>query len=328
DVYMEKYLQKPRHIEMQILADGHGNVVHLGERDCSLQRKHQKVLEEAPSPVLSPEQRAQIGKVACDAIKKLGYRNAGTIEFLYENGQFYFIEMNTRLQVEHPVTELVTGADLVADQIRVAAGDQLGYPEEPQRFRGWAIECRISAEDPEHNFVPSVGTIAFAREPAGPGIRVESALYNGFTVSEFYDPLVAKVTAWGRDRREAIRRMRRALHEFQIVGVRTNLPFHMAVMEDTRFLAGEFDTGFLNTEIAPAELDTAEARRAAVAVAALLSHQRRHPLAGLAAQAFDGQLELTNGAKPAETAGAGWKRAGRAASAATLRGTGWRRITG
>jgi len=328
-VYVEKYLAPVRHIEVQIIADRFGNTIALAERECSIQRRHQKLIEECPSPAIHADLRRKLNEAAVTVAKAAEYVNVGTVEFLLDKEHtFYFLEMNTRLQVEHPVTELVTGADLVADQIRVAAGDQLGYPEEPQRFRGWAIECRISAEDPEHNFVPSVGTIAFAREPAGPGIRVESALYNGFTVSEFYDPLVAKVTAWGRDRREAIRRMRRALHEFQIVGVRTNLPFHMAVMEDTRFLAGEFDTGFLNTEIAPAELDTAEARRAAVAVAALLSHQRRHPLAGLAAQAFDGQLELTNGAKPAETAGAGWKRAGRAASAATLRGTGWRRITG
>ncbi len=327
-VYVEKYLAPVRHIEVQIIADRFGNTIALAERECSIQRRHQKLIEECPSPAIHADLRRKLNEAAVIVAKAAEYVNVGTVEFLLDKEHnFYFLEMNTRLQVEHPVTELVTGADLVADQMRVAAGEPLGYPEEPQRFRGWAIECRISAEDPEHNFVPSVGTIAFAREPAGPGIRVESALYNGFTVSEFYDPLVAKVTAWGRDRPEAIRRMRRALHEFQIVGVRTNLPFHMAVMEDTRFLAGEFDTGFLDTEIAPARLDSAEALRAAVAVAALLSHQRLHPSSGSAAQALDGYAEHSNGAGPAP-AGTGWKRAGRAANAATMRGTGWRRITG
>ncbi len=330
-VYVEKYLAPVRHIEVQIIADRFGNTIALAERECSIQRRHQKLIEECPSPAIHADLRRTLNEAAVTVARAAEYVNVGTVEFLLDRDHnFYFLEMNTRLQVEHPVTELVTGADLVADQIRVAAGDPLGYPEEPQRFRGWAIECRISAEDPEQNFVPSVGTIAFAREPAGPGIRVESALYNGFTVSEFYDPLVAKVTAWGRDRREAIRRMRRALHEFQIAGVRTNLPFHMAVMEDTRFLAGEFDTGFLNTEIAPAEFDRAEARRAAAAVAALLTHQRRHPSAGSAAQALDGYSRNghTNGAQTAATEGGGWKRAGRAASTTALRGTGWRRITG
>jgi len=244
DVYMEKYLQKPRHIEMQVLADSHGNVVHLGERDCSLQRRHQKVLEEAPSPVLSPEARAQIGKITSDAIKKLGYRNAGTIEFLYENGEFYFIEMNTRLQVEHPVTEAITGIDIVREQIRIAAGETLGYGQEQVRFQGHAIECRINAEDPV-TFAPSPGKIGNYHAPGGLGVRVDSGLYSGYKVPPNYDSMVAKLIVYGTDRDECLRRAHRALGEFVIEGIKTTIPLHQRLVQAEDFIKGDYDIHWL-----------------------------------------------------------------------------------
>jgi acetyl-CoA carboxylase biotin carboxylase subunit len=243
-VYMEKYLQKPRHIEIQILADSHGNVVHLGERDCSLQRRHQKVLEEAPSPILSQEERERIGTIACNAIRKLGYRNAGTLEFLYENGEFYFIEMNTRLQVEHPVTEAICGLDLVCEQIRVAQGAELGYSQADIRFTGHAIECRINAEDPE-TFVPCPGTITSFHTPGGLGIRIDSALYTGYKVPPTYDSMIAKLIVHGANRTECLMRLRRALGELVIGGVKTTVPLQQRLVENEDFVSGAYDIHWL-----------------------------------------------------------------------------------
>jgi acetyl-CoA carboxylase biotin carboxylase subunit len=244
EVYMEKYLQHPRHIEMQILADSFGSVVHLGERDCSLQRKHQKVLEEAPSPALNDDARTRIGEIACEAIRKLGYRNAGTLEFLYENGEFYFIEMNTRLQVEHPVTEAITGIDIVREQIRIAAGAPLGYGQEDIRFHGHAIECRINAEDPV-TFVPSPGTIGVFHTPGGLGIRVDSGLYSGYRVPPNYDSMVAKLIVSGTSRNECLMRLRRALGEFVIEGIKTTIPLHVRLVQDEDFVNGDYDIHWL-----------------------------------------------------------------------------------
>ena len=244
DVYLEKYLLHPRHIEMQILADNHGNVVHLGERDCSLQRRHQKVLEEAPSPALTSEQRNRIGKIACDAIAKLGYRNAGTIEFLFEDGEFYFIEMNTRLQVEHPVTEAVTGIDLVREQIRIANGAKLGYTQDDVRFTGHAIECRVNAEDPA-TFIPCPGTVAGYHTPGGLGVRVDSGLYAGYKIPSNYDSMIAKLIVTGTNRDQAIMRMRRAIGEYVIDGIKTTLPLHAKLMMDDEFISGDYDIHWL-----------------------------------------------------------------------------------
>ncbi|CAA7625609.1 acetyl-CoA carboxylase, biotin carboxylase subunit [Candidatus Terasakiella magnetica] len=249
DVYMEKYLGHPRHIEMQILADNYGAVVHLGERDCSLQRKHQKVLEEAPSPALNADQRARIGKTACDAIAKLGYRNAGTIEFLYENGEFYFIEMNTRLQVEHPITEAITGIDLVREQIRIAAGAPLGYTQDEIRFQGHAMECRVNAEDPE-TFTPSPGRVADYHSPGGLGVRVDSGLYSGYRIPPHYDSMIAKLIVHGNTRNEAILRLRRALGEYVIEGVKTTLPLHRKLVHDDDFVNGDYDIHWLEKWVA------------------------------------------------------------------------------
>ncbi len=249
DVYMEKYLGHPRHIEMQILADNYGAVVHLGERDCSLQRKHQKVLEEAPSPALNADQRARIGKIACDAIAKLGYRNAGTIEFLYENGEFYFIEMNTRLQVEHPITEAITGIDLVREQIRIAAGAPLGYAQADVRFAGHALECRVNAEDPV-TFTPCPGRIEGYHAPGGLGVRVDSGLYAGYRIPPHYDSMIAKLIVFGNTRNEALMRLRRALGEYVIEGVKTTLPLHNRLVQDADFVNGDYDIHWLEKFVA------------------------------------------------------------------------------
>jgi acetyl-CoA carboxylase biotin carboxylase subunit len=244
DVYMEKYLGQPRHIEVQIFADNHGNVVHLGERDCSLQRRHQKVLEEAPSPALNHDQRTKLGALACAAIKKLGYRNAGTIEFLYENGEFYFIEMNTRLQVEHPVSEMISGIDLVREQIRIAAGAELGYTQEDIRFQGHAIECRVNAENPV-TFVPSPGRIGVYHAPGGLGVRVDSALYSGYKVPPTYDSMIAKLIVHGNTRNECLMRLKRALGEFVIEGVQTTIPLHQRLVMAKEFIDGSYDIHWL-----------------------------------------------------------------------------------
>ncbi len=243
-VYIEKYLSHPRHIELQVLADAHGNAVHLGERDCSLQRRHQKVLEESPSAALNAEQRASIGEVVRSAIARLGYRNAGTIEFLYEDGKFYFIEMNTRLQVEHPVTEMVCGLDIVREQIKIAAGGVLPFKQENIRFNGHAIECRINAEDPE-TFRPSPGKIDFYHAPGGLGVRVDSALYAGYRVPPHYDSMVAKLIVHGSSRNECLMRLRRALDEFVIVGIDTTLPLHRRLVREPAFIDGAYDIHWL-----------------------------------------------------------------------------------
>ena len=248
-VYMEKYLDKPRHIELQVLADNHGEVVHIGERDCSLQRRHQKVLEEAGSPVISPEQRDALGETVIRALKKIGYRNAGTLEFLYQDGQFAFIEMNTRLQVEHPVSEAISGLDLVCEQIRIAAGQPLGYTQEDIEFSGHAIECRITAEDPE-TFAPSPGTVVMFHPPGGLGIRVDSALYAGYRVPPHYDSLIAKLITHGRTREEAIARMKRALREFVITGIKTTIPLHQRILEAPDFIAGDYTIHWLERFVA------------------------------------------------------------------------------
>jgi acetyl-CoA carboxylase biotin carboxylase subunit len=248
-VYMEKYLDRPRHIEMQVLADSHGNVVHFGERDCSLQRRHQKLLEEAGSPAITAEQRDALGEIVTAGLSKLGYRNAGTLEFLYQDGHFAFIEMNTRLQVEHPVTEMVCGVDLVREQIRIAAGQTLGYAQKDITFSGHAIECRITAEDPE-TFAASPGRVTAFHPPGGLGVRVDSALYAGYSVPPFYDSMIAKLIVHAPTRAEAIARMRRSLAEFVVVGVKTTLPLHARILEDKAFQSGDYTIHWLERFVA------------------------------------------------------------------------------
>ncbi len=248
DVYIEKYLSHPRHIEFQLLGDSHGNVIHLGERECSIQRRHQKLIEESPSPVLTPQLRAEMGAAAVRAGKWVKYEGAGTLEFLYSNGKYYFLEANTRIQVEHPVTEMVTGIDIVKEQLRIASGLPLGTKQDEVQSRGWAIECRINAEDPLNSFVPSPGKLKGYRSPGGIGVRVDSGVYTRYTIPTAYDPMISKLIVWGRDRNEAIHRMRRALYEYIIAGVKTNIPFHKAVMENPRFVKGELSTHFIGSE--------------------------------------------------------------------------------
>ena len=248
DVYIEKYLHNPRHIEFQILADFHGNSIHLGERECSVQRRHQKLIEESPSPVVRSQQRNKMGDLVAKAVRSAGYEGAGTVEFLYSEGDFYFLEVNARIQVEHPVTEMVTGVDIVKEQIRIASGLPLSVSQRKVRMHGNAIECRINAEDPLNDFVPTPGRITGYHTPGGSGIRVDSGVYTGYTVPPYYDPIISKLIVWGRDRDEAITRMRRALYEYVIVGFQTNIPFHKAVMENQRFIKGEIGTHFIEEE--------------------------------------------------------------------------------
>ena len=248
-VYIEKYLDRPRHIELQILADAHGNVVHFGERDCSLQRRHQKLLEEAGSPAISAEARDALGEIATSGLKKLGYRNVGTLEFLYQDGQFAFIEMNTRLQVEHPVTEMVCGIDLVREQIRIAAGAPLGFEQKDVTFSGHAIECRVTAEDPE-SFAPSPGRVTAFHAPGGLGVRVDSALYAGYAVPPYYDSMVAKLIVHAPTRADAINRLRRALDEFAIMGIKTTIPLHQRIVDDPEFQAGDYTIHWLERFVA------------------------------------------------------------------------------
>ena len=243
-VYIEKYLENPRHIEVQVLADNYGHVVHLGERDCSIQRNHQKVLEETPSPALNPEQREQIGKIVVEAMKKIGYTNVGTIEFLYENGQFYFLEMNTRVQVEHPITEAVTGIDIVRDQIRISSGAALGYEQSDIRFNGYAMDCRINAEDP-NTFVPRAGQIGQWHTPGGLDVRVDSEMYAGYVVPPNYDSLVAKLIVHGRTRNGVLMRLKRALEEFVIEGIPTTIPLHQRIIADPEFIDGQYNIHWL-----------------------------------------------------------------------------------
>jgi acetyl-CoA carboxylase biotin carboxylase subunit len=253
-VYMEKYLENPRHIEIQVLADQHGNAIHLGERDCSTQRRHQKVIEEAPAPGISDKQREKIGKTCVEACKRIGYRGAGTFEFLYDEGQFYFIEMNTRIQVEHPVTERITGVDLIREQIRIAAGEKLKYRQDDIQIRGHAIECRINAEDPE-SFMPCPGTIEGFHAPGGPGIRVDSHIYDGYKVPPNYDSMIGKIIAHGEDRETAVARMRVALDELVLNGIKTNVPLHKWLLWDPGFMKGEFNIHYLEKRLAERAVD-------------------------------------------------------------------------
>ena len=250
-VYMEKFLENPRHVEIQVLADGQGNAIHLGERDCSMQRRHQKVVEEAPAPGITPEQRAEIGKVCVEACIRIGYRGAGTFEFLYENGRFYFIEMNTRIQVEHPVTELITGVDLVREQLLIAAGEKLSLRQEDVVLTGHAIECRINAEDPD-TFMPSPGVVKRFEAPGGPGVRVDTHLYDGYRIPPNYDSMIGKLIVHGRDRATAIARMRIALSEMVVEGIKTNLPLQQRIMADGGFQAGGQNIHYLERRIAEA----------------------------------------------------------------------------
>ncbi|MGQ9497864.1 MAG: acetyl-CoA carboxylase biotin carboxylase subunit [Desulfotomaculales bacterium] len=250
DVYIEKYIEEPRHIEVQVLGDRYGKIIHLGERDCSVQRRNQKLLEEAPSPAVTPALRQQLGEAAVRAARSVGYYNAGTVEFLLDrNNNFYFIEMNARIQVEHPVTEMVTGLDLVKEQIRIAAGEPLTLNQEDIAINGWAIECRINAEDAWRDFAPCPGRVTAYLPPGGPGVRVDSALYQGYEVTSYYDSLLAKLIVWGKDRREAIARMERALGEFIIEGVATTIPFHQRVVNNAFFRRGEVYTNFVRRRV-------------------------------------------------------------------------------
>lgn len=300
-VYLEKYIENPRHVEIQIFGDRHGNLIYLGERECSLQRRHQKVVEECPSPAVNDDLRRRMGETAVRIGKLAGYANAGTVEFLLDpQGNFYFLEMNTRLQVEHPVTELVTGIDLVKEQIRIAAGYELSTRQEDVRMRGAAIECRIYAEDPANNFFPSPGLITRLQVPAGPGIRRDSGVYEGWQVPLEYDPLLSKLAVWASDRREAIARLQRALGEYEIQGIRTNIPFFRRVLGHPDFVSGRLDTGFIDRVLAAGvmkeEPPSEEEERVAL-LAALLHVERRREVTPVKA-----------------AAASGWKQAGRDAA--------------
>ena len=267
-VYIEKYVTQPRHIEIQVLGDEYGHLVYLGERECSIQRRHQKVIEESPSAIVTPEMRKRMGESAVALAREAHYFSAGTLEFLVDaDRNFYFLEMNTRLQVEHPVTEMVTGIDLVRQQILVAAGGELPFQQEDIKISGHAIECRIYAEDCENNFAPSIGKIEHLEPSYGPGVREDSGIFEGDTIQIYYDPMISKLAAWGATREEAIERMRRALNEYVIVGVDTTIPFCLFVMEHHKFITGEFDTGFVAQEFSPDKLQHKEEAMAAVAAA-------------------------------------------------------------
>jgi len=307
EVYLEKAIINPRHIEMQVLADEQGNTVYLGERECSIQRRHQKVLEEAPSPIVDPEMRGRMGEVAVRVAQAAGYTNAGTIEFLVDDKKnFYFLEMNTRLQVEHPVTELTTGLDLVHLQIRIAAGEKLPFKQEDVLIRGHAIECRIYAEDPDNNFFPSPGKITLLLLPSGPGIRRDSGMYEGWTVPIDYDPLLAKLIGYGTDRGQAASRLRRALHEYFVGGIKTNISLFRRILNDEDFNAGRLDTGFLDRLLAhPAPSVASDGESAAVAAIAAGLFAVLEP--GTPAQG-DG---TPNGATNSEQSSSAWKKAAR-----------------
>jgi acetyl-CoA carboxylase biotin carboxylase subunit len=253
-VYIEKYLKPIRHVEIQVMADSFGNCVYVGERDCSVQRRHQKLIEESPSPALTPAMREEMGQAAVQAAKSINYEGAGTVEFIFAGDRFYFMEMNTRIQVEHPVTEMITGTDLIKEQIRVASGLPLSFKQEDIKFSGHAIECRINAEDPDRNFLPSPGKIDAYIAPGGPGVRVDSHCYPGYSIPPFYDSLVSKLICWGRDRTEAIQRMQRALDEYAITGIRTTIPFHQKVLSHSVFQSGDVHTDFIEKYMTPTEV--------------------------------------------------------------------------
>ena len=286
NVYLEKLVEGARHIEIQIMADTHGNVIHLGERECSLQRRHQKLLEESPSPFIGDddELRQQMGSVAVRAAQAVDYVNAGTIEFLVDKDKnYFFLEMNTRLQVEHPITEMVTGFDIVKEQIRIARGRQLRHKQEDITLTGWAIECRINAEDPYNNYLPSTGRITHMILPTGPGVRLDTGVYSGFSISPYYDSLIAKLIVSGETRGEALLRMRRALEEFKIIGIRTNIPFHQRMMYSTSFMAGQYDTRFVEERFS---MDTTQdvkgdLTEVAAILATLVAHQQTQHAANI-----------------------------------------------
>ena len=304
EVYLEKLITSARHIEFQILADSHGTTLSLNERECSIQRRHQKLIEESPSVAVDEKLRAEMGKVAIAAAESVGYVNAGTIEFLFDSkdNRYYFLEMNTRLQVEHPVTELVTGIDIVKEQISIAAGRRLRYKQEDIVPKGWAIECRITAEDPFNNFMPSAGRVSYLKEPTGPGVRVESRLYDGAEISLYYDPMVAKLVVWGETRAEAILRMRRALNEYRIGGIKTSIPFHQELMDSPEFMWGTFDTGFLSRRrIGARRPQSPEHEKLAAVVAAMIAHEEgRQAVVHVGQEGHDG-----------EGTGTMWKQFGR-----------------
>ncbi len=280
-IYMEKFVENPRHIEIQILADDHGNVIHLGERECSIQRRHQKIIEESPSPFVTPEMREKMGQTAIRAAKAVGYRNAGTVEFLVDkNRNFYFLEMNTRLQVEHPVTEWVTGVDLVACQVRVATGDAMIWRQEDIRLRGHSIECRIYAEDPENQFMPSPGVIQRLMTPAGPGVRDDTGMYQGGEIPVYYDPLISKLTVYARNRETAIRRMMRALSEYIVAGIKTNIGFHKRVLNHPVFREGQHDTTFVDNHMEQLMHTPSGDEDLAVVAAAVYYYLEQQPAAG------------------------------------------------
>ena len=273
-VYLEKMITGARHIEIQLLADAHGNVIHLGERECSLQRRHQKLIEEAPSFVVDEGLRQRMGAVAVAAAKAVDYVNAGTIEFLVDKDKnFYFLEMNTRLQVEHPVTELVTGIDIAQEQMRIARGRKLRYTQADVKISGWAIECRINAEDPYNNYLPSTGTITTMRLPSGPGVRLDTGGFRGFEITPYYDSMISKLICYGETRAEVVLRMRRALEEYRVMGVKTNIPFHQHMMDSHRFLVGQFDTNFVEERFSMSDREADKEMEAAV-LATLVAHEQ------------------------------------------------------
>jgi acetyl-CoA carboxylase biotin carboxylase subunit len=277
-VYLERLIEGVRHIEFQILADHHGNVIHLGERECSIQRRFQKLIEESPSPALDPELRQRMGEAAVQVARACGYTSAGTVEFLLDrNHNFYFLEVNTRLQVEHPVTEMVAGIDIVQEQLRIASGRKLRYSQQDVVQRGSAIECRILAEDPDAGFVPSIGKIERVFQPSGPGVRVDSGIYDGFEVSLYYDSLISKLITWGDSRAEAIVRMQRALEEYRVVGIKTTIPFYQRLLRSFRFVAGQLDTDFLEKAAYPSDEQEPEHLEVAALAAALWFHRHGRP---------------------------------------------------
>ncbi len=312
-IFIEKSLDRVRHIEVQIIGDKYGNITAVGERECSIQRRHQKLIEECPSIAVTPDLRRSLSRAATRVARSVNYHNVGTVEFLLTNtGEYFFLEMNTRLQVEHPVTEMSTGTDLVKDQILVAAGVELPYDEVELLSRGWAIECRIVAEDPFNSFLPSVGRIVLAREPAGPGIRVESALYDGIEITPYYDSLLAKVTAWGRNREGARTRMKRALAEFRVVGVATNIPYLQQILDLDDFIDGRIDTGFLDRhEVAPLEPLTEQKELAEIAALLAVTGKER---------ASDHGANGANGAAGLSALGSSWRA--QMSGSATSRGMG------
>jgi acetyl-CoA carboxylase biotin carboxylase subunit len=299
-VYIERYVEEPRHIEIQVLADAHGGVVYLGERECSIQRRHQKLVEESPSPFVTPEMRRRMGEAACQVAAAVGYVNAGTVEFLVDRDRnFYFLEMNTRLQVEHPVTELVTGRDLVRDQLRIAAGEKLGFGQDDVALHGWAIECRVNAEDPFAGFIPSPGKVVGLRAPGGPWVRDDTGVYAGCTIPRFYDTLMAKLIVWGPDRDAAIARMARALGEYAVAGVQTTIPILQRIIAHPDFVAGRLSTGFMDRLLAVDKPEAAGRHRTIALIAAALTAYER---AGRPASAG------TSPSGPATTPGA-WRQA-------------------